>query len=238
MQPGVEGNQVALRSSVDDIKRMARNLSRSEMHALAVWCAMQYSPQVGQFRAAAELIEVKTRASSVFGFPAHQWETMLAEHANQTTGRVLGVNVFRCGCSCGCQAVHGCGIACMSCGRWNICSNCKPRDADAFVRMSRGALREMEVCHECAGRPRLVGKPLDPPQLLGGLQWYFNYPYEGIPPVPKAWYTRNRNAELDPLLLDIEEIYKRRELVNRSRRTLPVDWQLAFDVIAVFQDLL
>ena len=228
---------LALRSPVEDIKRLLLGLNRVDTHAVLTFLTLHYASQQAPLtppvdRLQSTNLHFKVLAASAFSLPVAEWPGKLQEQAAKAAPSVLGSNCFRCTCACGCSDISGGYSLCFGCQKF-LCGCCFPRDHTA-LRPRRPR------CHHCAGTDKLplaAHKPITP---LDGLHWYFNYPWNGSPltndvcPVP--WVTPNRNPDLDPRLVDVVKITKQREIENNTRRVLPIHWETALEVTACLAD--
>ena len=84
--------------------------------------------------------------------------------------------------------------------------------------------------------------PIDPPRPVDGIDWYFHYPWEAVPPEfcgrhqPCPWLDVNRDTNLDPMLECIREVYQTEWLTNNSKKLQPPGWKRAFQVECMIND--
>ena len=240
---------LARRSGVEDIKQLAAGLSPAECHSLAVFFGLRYiqHAQVSTVGITATILAQKRAAAHVFAeAPATEWRRLLTEYST----KAAPLQGTRCSCRCGCSVFSGSAgmcFCCFSCYRV-CCLHCHPAwFADVanaalqpyFVRNSDAPDGRVPVCHHCARQPKYTALPLEPPSPMDGLMWYFGAPYEE--PAhdfdrwyrPCRWCNPSRDTKLDPMLLDIAEVYKDERLENTTRQVRPPGWETAFSVQAV-----
>ena len=174
--------QLAIRSPVEEIKRLGHNLSRAENHALAFFFASRYQRHVQNTELGVTMAirAAKLAAAVVFQQPASEWKERLTEHGLRCT-RPAGV---ACACRCGCKAVSAQRGICLGCGSW-CCFHCHPtmehrNDSEALGPYFEQLRYDHPVgrCHVCVGRRKLTAVALEPPKPHDGLQWYFHAPFE------------------------------------------------------------
>ena len=214
---------LAIRSSVEEIKRLAAGLSSAECHALVVYFGLKVYQSVGvapQFPQYKDMFEQKLKAAKVFtDVPAGEWRDSMREYAGLRPPR------FPCKCNCQCDRVDHTYSLCHGCLR-TICGACAPLSE-----------RLRSQCHHCEGRDK---KAYTIPSLdAEALDWYFNTPDESRPdqfglPHPTRrtcrWINKNRAIEFDPVLIRVNSIYKHEMLTNRTRHVRPPAWESAFTV--------
>ena len=94
-------------------------------------------------------------------------------------------------------------------------------------------------CHYCVDRQKLFDLPLKPPKRYESLEYYFNGPFE--PATAQRTLSSmyggelaNRDVQLDPRLLYVENVYKEVRFVEPdARRRRPCRWERGFSVLAV-----
>ena len=242
---GVSGPETTLarRSGVEDITQLAAGLSPAECHSLAVFFGLKYiqRAQISTVGATATILAQKRAAAHVFAeAPASEWGRLLTEYS----ARAMPRQGIKCDCRCGCGVLSRGGRHCFKCHRF-CCLRCFPAThccADKasaalqpyFIRNSFAPDGWEPVCHHCAGAPKYTAIPLQPPSPMDGLLWYFHAPVEKWGTCsPCRWCNPNRDTKLDPILLDIAEVYKTDLLENASRQVRPPGWESAFIVQAV-----
>ncbi len=209
---------IALPMDVETIKTMARSMTHAECHALAFYfnarCAATPVIELGIMR---EVLADKKAAAHIFQLPADQWDELL-------TQRTAGYQTFQKGCECNCGCCNNSQFnMCWSCGKWH-CIQC---------------VAGCKSCHYCEQKPKDTTLPLPKPRRLRGLDWYFNSPHETANCFlsPATWCKLNRDTKDDPIIVDILDVYKSKELVaGTSRHARPMFWQRAFHLRVQFAD--
>ena len=239
---------LARRSGVEDIKQLAAGLSPAECHSLAVFFGLKYlhHAQVSTVGVTATILAQKRAAAHVFAeAPATEWRRLLTKYS----AKAAPPQGAKCDCRCGCGEFSGSVEMCGSCHRM-CCLHCRPANvagayaANAalqpyFIRSNFAPDGWAPVCHHCTRAPKYTALPLKPPHPMDGLMWYFGAPYEEPATCfdrrerPCRWCNPNRDTKLDPVLLDITEVYKEERLENTTRHVRLPGWETAFTVQAV-----
>jgi len=235
---------LAIRSGVEAIKDMVKDLTPPECHAVAVYAALQSirgAPMTHQL-VTKNMFE-KNAAAHIFShIGAPLWNQYLAPHAAKATPP-QGIT---CNCFCGCKIFTGYAYKCPMCNRL-VCAHCHPTKNRPYtdpttlpqfykeyvnhgINIGEKHGGKVALCHNCAELPKYWDVPLDEPMPINGIKWYFNWPQHQNQGGPIDWVNPNRDVRMDPELLDITEVYKCKALLNKKRLVRPMLWESAFTV--------
>ena len=204
-------NQIAVRSSVEDVKAMAQGLTHSECHSLAVYFTLRAAgPAQGNTDMEA-ILAWKLRASQAFLEPAANWASEMEKYIP-----AIPPKVKPCQCRCGCKNLATSLEWCM--GR--LMPECKIGNQRRAVCAE--CLHRRGSCHVCVYAPKNEGSlvPPEPTKPVHPVNWYFNAPDD------KPWVVKTRNTALDPPLVLITEVIKTHDISStKSRSVRPHGWQ-------------